>query len=192
MHHGIDYDAKPWPPKYPELVPIEGIEKLLEGVITAVRVSGGFPIGFVLDADSPLETRWNAICDRLKKAGVDTPTIPPDEGFIGSSSNYGSTVGVWLMPDNRNDGTLEHFLATLIADEDPLIDHAKTATDAAKQLGAKFPDKDRLKAEIHAWLAWQESPGLPYGTAIRARFFRHESPAATAFVGWFKRLYQIS
>ena len=43
-----------------------------------------------------------------------------------------------------------------------------------------------------AELAWQERPGLPYGSAIAARYFNHDSSAALAFVDWFKRVFDDS
>ncbi len=82
-------------------------------------------------------------------------------------------------------------ISELVAADDPLIDHATTATATAKQLGAKFSKPDTKKATLHTWLAWQKEPGKPYGTAIRARYFRVDSPAAQQFVAWFKRLFTI-
>ncbi len=61
----------------------------------------------------------------------------------------------------------------------------------AKELNARFSNVDSNKAALHAWLAWQEEPGKPYGSAIRARYFRHDSPAARSFVIWFRRLFRI-
>lgn len=192
IRHGVDYDFKPWPAAFPEFKEIGSIQGLLDGMETAVKLSTGRVIGFVLDADSPLLSRWQAVRDRLERVEVDAPAGPPVEGFIGHSARYRSKVGVWLMPDNQHDGKLETFLETLIDQQDALIDHATKATKAATKLGAKFPDVDHIKAVIHTWLAWQEEPGRPYGTAIRARYFRHDSPAAVAFVAWFKRLYGIA
>jgi hypothetical protein len=192
IRHGIDYDSKPWPTELPEFKDSGSVGKLLEEMETVVELSTGRVVGFVLDADSPLLDRWNAVRDRLSRVGVDAPRQPPAEGFVGRSETFRAGVGVWLMPDNRHDGKLETFLRTLIDADDPLIDHATSATDAAKQLGAEFPNVDRIKALLHTWLAWQEEPGRPFGTAIRAGFFRHGSEAATAFVAWFKRLYGIS
>jgi hypothetical protein len=34
-----------------------------------------------------------------------------------------------------------------------------------------------------------EEPGLPFGTALRAQVFRHNSEDALRFVSWFKRLF---
>jgi len=191
IRHGIDYDSKPWPAALPEFKPIGSIEGLLNGMETAVRLSSRRVIGFVLDADSPLQSRWHAVRNRLEKVEVKAPEQPPAEGFVGDSSVYRARVGVWPMPDNQNDGKLETFLRTLVDEDDALIDHATAATDAARQMGAQFTDPDRVKAVVHAWLAWQREPGRPYGTAIRAKYFRHDSPAAVAFVEWFRRLYDI-
>ena len=188
--YGIDYKTDQSAPQIEE---IGTIEELLEGMETAVQVSGGRVIGFVLDADEPLVDRWVSVRQRLVKAGVDNvPERPPPDGFIGMSSRFKSQVGVWLMPDNLQDGSLENFLQTLISENDTIISHAESSTDTAKGLGAKFQEKDRNKAVLHTWLAWQAKPGLPYGTAINAKYFRHDSPIAKKFVDWFVRLYGLS
>ena len=190
--HGIDYHCEPWPPAFPKFIQVGNVEALLDGMETAVQLSTGRVVGFVLDADSPLLDRWQAVPARLQRVGVDAPSQPAAEGFIGHSATYRSRVGVWLMPDNQHDGKLETLLRTLIDEQDTLIDHATAATGTATELGAKFREVDRINAVIHTWLAWQEEPGRPYGTAIRAKYFRHDSPAARKFVAWFKQLYGIS
>ena len=88
--------------------------------------------------------------------------------------------------------TLERFLEDLVREDDRLLPHAKAATRGAKDLGARFPEVLLAKAELHAWLAWQEDPGLPYGSAIRSRYFSHDSQAAQSFVTWFCRLFGIA
>ena len=96
------------------------------------------------------------------------------------------------MPDNQKDGKIEDFLRLLIEDSDPLIGHAEVSTDGARVLGAKFKDADRIKAVIHTWLAWQESPGEPFGRSIAKHFFRHDRrDRAQTFVAWFRQLYNI-
>ena len=93
------------------------------------------------------------------------------------------------MPDNRRSGALEEFLQDLVSSNDSLLPIAKQSTQRAKERGACFPDTDQRKAVLHAWLAWQARPGLPYGSAVRARYFGHDSAAALAFVAWFKRVF---
>lgn len=186
IRNRIDSSQLPW------VEQAGSVENLLEQIEEAVMFGSERPVGLVLDADSPLSARWEAVRDRLRRVGVSPPDAPLAEGFIGSSAKYGTRVGVWLMPDNQHDGKLETLLRTLVEENDPLIGHADTSTGTAKALGAKFSDPDREKAVLHAWLAWQKEPGKPYGTAITAQYFRrHDSPAALAFVTWFKLLYEI-
>jgi hypothetical protein len=78
----------------------------------------------------------------------------------------------------------------LVANEDRrLLLLARAATRGAVSLGAAFGKARRRKAVLHAWLAWQPKPGLPYGTAITARYLGHDSPAALGFVEWFQRVF---
>ena len=93
------------------------------------------------------------------------------------------------MPDNRRSGALEEFLQGLVRSKDLLLPIAEQSTHHAKAQGARFPDSAQIKAVLHAWLAWQARPGLPYGSAIRARYFGHDSAVALAFVGWFKKVF---
>ncbi len=190
VRHGIDYDNKRL--ELPEFKQIGSCEKVLAGMETAVRTSTGRAIGFVLDADSPIESRWNAVRDRLRRVDLVVPAVLPPEGLIAESEKFKATVGVWLMPDNQHDGQLETFLQTLVDGDDAVFLHAVESTKEAETAGATFREVDRPKAEVHTWLAWQKEPGLPYGSAIRAQYFSHDSPAANAFVEWFRRLYGLS
>ncbi len=196
MRHGLDYDRTPWPTWFPFIEDTGGTEELLDDVERSVRASSGRAVAFVLDADFRVQDRWQAISARLRAVGVEVTQGIPRDGFMGESGEYRARVGVWLMPDNRQEGergegTLERFLETLIHDGDPLLLHAREATRRAKSdHRARYPDRDVKKAELHAWLAWQREPGLPYGTAIKARYFRHDSPAARTFVDWFRRVFE--
>lgn len=166
-----------------------GREKLLATAATRVSLSTGAPVGFVMDANDSLDRSWRAISGQIRKAGVRPPDRIPKGGFIGHSKAYDTRVGVWLMPNNQSGGAIESFIETLIPAGDTLVEHARVATEEAKRHGARFSDKDYRKAYLHAWLAWQEDPGRPYGTAIRARFFEARSETADAFVEWFRRRY---
>jgi hypothetical protein len=93
------------------------------------------------------------------------------------------------MPNNVDPGKLETFLAALVPQEDAVWPWAREATEGARSRGAGFPEKDRIKAEVHAWLAWQEEPGKPFGTSVKAGYFRHDAPEALLWVAWFRRLF---
>ena len=192
IRHGVDYDHKPWPAKFPSIEQAGDRDKLLRTVRLSVSASSGRAVGFVLDADSSPRDCWQSMLSYLREAGVNAPQNIPPEGFVGESQMYGTRVGAWLMPDNQQEGTLEDFLRTLVQEADKLMPHAQASTTRAKKThGANFRDVDEKKAILHAWLAWQEEPGLPYGTAIRARYFRQDSPVAEQFVAWFRRLFEL-
>ena len=167
----------------------DGKDALLRAVNTVVRAGTGLSVGFVLDADQVVRSRWQAVRDRLAGVGLSLPQTIPKQGFVGDATEYRTRVGVWLMPDNQRGGTLEEFLQDLVDEDDPLFPHAQASTERAGEMGARFSEGDRGKAVMHAWLAWQERPGLPYGSAISAHFFRHESNASSAFVKWFGNLF---
>jgi hypothetical protein len=170
----------------------ESVDALLEYFQEAVLQSAGRPIGFVLDANGDLSRRWKQVSTRLKKLGVVPPEAAVPAGLIARVDNYDTTVGVWIMPDNKQPGKLEDLLRGLIGARNRLIRHAEAATDQAINHGAKYRKVDRIKAVLHTWLARQRVPGHPFGTAVNARYFGHASPAAKAFVAWFKALYGIS
>src|SRR3990172_5843317 len=93
IRHGIDYyedgrEIKPRLPNLPEFNRANGVDRLLKGMPTAISLSTGRAVGFVLDADSPLQGRWLAVRDRLRAVDVDTPDAPPPEGFVGNSAKY--------------------------------------------------------------------------------------------------------
>ncbi len=166
-----------------------GIDKLLEGRSLAVRTSVGQSVGFILDADGAPENRWRAVQNRLEDIGLELPVEIPAGGFVGDSLSLRSRVGVWLMPDNRRSGALEDFLTDLVENDDAPLQLAQTSTTSVMRRGAAFPEAQRLKAVLHTWLAWQERPGVPYGLAITARYFGHDSPVALTFVEWFRRVF---
>lgn len=159
-------------------------------------------IGYVFDADDPahaepgqslrdLQSTWQAICTRL----VSLPLrLVPDEtipvaGFVGNHGKLGTPIGVWLMPDNQRDGSLEDFLRELIDEADKLAPFAETSTRAAKDdHGATFGEKDFKKAAIETWLAWQEEPGMTFGTAFQKNCLQKNKPLGERFVAWVRKL----
>lgn len=164
--------------------------QLLDAMPDAVRNATDRPIGFVLDIDTATPDRWQAVCGRLVQAGLSPPPMCPPTGYIDHLPAYRHPVGVWMMPDCvRAHGTLEHLLQSLVPTPNALWQHADSATAKATVLGATFRPVDKNKALLSCWLAWQSTPGLPYGTAIKAHFFNHDSAEALGFVQWIKALF---
>ncbi len=187
--HGADFTRPD--PRLPHVsIEPEGVDAALASIDAGVKTYERF--GIVIDAELPgpeTPDRWAQARDRLRKVGLGVPDLLPREGLVVEGLRPGHRVGVWLMPDNVHGGTLEHLLATLVPAGDTVFQTAIEATDRALAEGAPLSPKDRLKGVLHAWLAWQEQPGMPFGTGITTRAFRADSPEALTFVGWFRRLF---
>ncbi len=173
--HRFNWDDESTPRPY---VSAEGgVEKLLRSASVALK--GTYErIGIILDANSNLADRWAQIRDRASRNGLALPESPAPGGTVVAGRQPGSRVGIWLMPDNSSSGTLESFLSTLVPAEQPLWIFADEVTREARQRGAQCPEKDHLKSVLHTWLAWQEEPGLPFGTALKTGIFETDREGA--------------
>ena len=151
-------------------------------------------VGFVLDIDRPEDNRKAQLRDRFAKLGVTLVGADfAESGII--KEVEGIKVGVWLMPYPASpSGKLEDFLRALIPAEDRVLPKAQAyvadvQSSVAQEI--RFRDIDREKAELASWLAVQRNPGESPAMAITARQLHADSPLASAFVGWFRRLYDL-
>ena len=193
MSHGMSW------PKGDEPVNVEpkkSVETLLDCMAVAIKtaVKNKQHVGFVMDIDNDVKSRWASVKSRLKNAGVNVDEFQPDEdGLIIPCGEM--NVGVWLMPDNVSPkGRLEEFLAMLIPSDDDHYGLARSYVARAVRVenGPKaFRPKDAAKAELAAYLAVKDPPGITYGNAIKARVFAAPSETAERFVSWFKKLYKM-
>ncbi len=169
----------------------EGIEVLLEDLVTELRQSDQECVGIVVDANTDLAARWQAVGARLERAGaVDVPAEPDPSGTVLTirQRERELKVGVWLMPDNQLSGMLEDFIVSLAPEGDELLDCAQQCIDGLPH--RPFGDAES-KALIHTWLAWQEEPGKPLGLAITIHYLDTDSPYALNFVAWVQRLFGV-
>lgn len=174
----------------------EGIENVLEETdLSLIDANPDLCLGIVIDADQDLSARWDQILHILQIAGYQNiPPYPDANGTI-IQELYKPTFGVWIMPDNVTErGMLEDFLAFLV----PNKETNKTwlaAEKGSEQILAEVEQRNRFseihlsKAKIHAYLAWQEEPGKPFGLALTAKYLQPLNPHCEIFVGWLKRLF---
>lgn len=169
----------------------EGIDNLLrtlEGELVASELER---LGVVVDADTNLASRWDALRDRLRRAGYSQiPAVPDPNGTIIEQDEY-PIVGIWVMPDNKLSGMLENFASFLISPDDVLWDRAIACIEQIPQKERLFPSEQLIKAHLHTWLAWQEEPGRPMGQAIRKGFLNPNAPHAQQLIAWLRRLFDL-
>jgi hypothetical protein len=183
MRHGWVWDASN--DFIPFIKDAGGVFEAIESLPTAIKSFSR--IGIVVDADMNCTSRWN----QIKAKSVEYfPNFPENPDSAGTVLTFGNTrLGIWLMPNNVDGGKLEDFLATLVPKTDQCWSWADDAAQEAISRGAQFSQGDFIKAHIHTWLAWGRAPGLPFGTAITAATFLHDSDLAIAFVKWMNALF---
>ncbi len=167
----------------------EGIEVLIKDLDVELDYPGLTRLGIVVDADSYLQERWNALRNMLIRYGYTTvPLQPASDGTIIQEEGR-PVVGIWLMPDNKLPGMLEDFLHFLVPAGDGLWTLAEEVTQKVETRQCRFRPTYRSKAKIYTWLAWQGEPGKPLGQAITARYLDAEAPHAQKLVGWLRQLF---
>ncbi|HVC34024.1 MAG TPA: DUF3226 domain-containing protein [Chloroflexota bacterium] len=180
-------------PHLDEIKPHGGVDQLLESFPVRLKASeDGDIIGMVVDADTDISSRWQSVRDRLTGLGYQgTPANPAPGGTI-LGPPVGTLlprVGIWIMPDNQTNGILENFLRFLVPADSPLFEHVRSSVARIPAGERRFSQLAEPKAIIHTWLAWQEEPGRPLGTAITARYLDHEVAQVDILVSWLNRLF---
>ena len=180
QRHGLMVDLK--------IDPMGGIDPLLEALPTELKASDLQRLGIVVDADTSLDARWQSLRAILSAAGYEIPNVPGEYGSVIEKADL-PTVGIWLMPNNRVPGILEDFVRFMVPPGDDLWSLADDCVTAIPPEAVRFPSVKRAKVVTHTWLAWQEEPGLPLGTAITARYLDAESIVAQGLMTWLTRLF---
>jgi len=178
--------------KLDEVKPQGDVLRLLENFPVRLKESDVEALGVVIDADTELAARWQSLRDRLTKAGYqNVPANPAPAGTILAPPSEGllPRVGVWIMPDNQTRGILEDFLHFLVPSGSKLFGHVKSSVAAIPEGERRFSQLAEPKAIIHTWLAWQQAPGRPLGTAITAKFLDPNVAQVDVLVVWLKQLF---
>ncbi len=181
--------------KIPEVFRVEakeGIDMLLDTLDMELERSGLTRLGIVVDADSDIQSRWDALRNKLTQYGYKTvPSQPKAEGTIIVEEDL-PVVGIWLMPENTLPGMLEDFLHFLVPAEDSLWLLAEEIVQQVEVQECRFRPTYRSKAKMYTWLAWQEEPGKPLGQAITARYLDANASHAQKLVAWMRNLFELT
>jgi hypothetical protein len=147
-------------------------------------------LGMVLDADNNqgFKTTLQKVLQILTPFGYKPEADVVDSGLLFSNSDGLPPFGLWIMPNNKDDGMLEDFLKNAATQEQlPLLQHAqKTVSDLNKH---NFKIQNISKTEVATWMAWQKKPiwGLKYFHIYNTIDLSH--PTVAALQTWLKKLY---
>ncbi|MFZ2956895.1 MAG: DUF3226 domain-containing protein [Candidatus Ozemobacteraceae bacterium] len=131
------------------------LDQLADGRITCLAM--------VVDADNAVNGGgYESAIKRVEK--IVAPygfvlAIHPGSGIVFQNNDGLADFGLWVMPNNADDGMLEDWIKQSIhPSEQGLFAHAE-AVVAALPKPPKFKAIHRSKAEVATWLAWQKQPG---------------------------------
>ena len=167
------------------------VEEVLSSISSEVKVFGREAVGIMVDANDDLASRWQAVADKVSRVGVILPASPCQSGtIVGQIPDFPRLrLGVWLMPDNVTSGELEHFIAAMIPEEDPVWPLASEYIGRIAE--PAFRPKKKIRAEVHAWLAVRKEP-RQMGLAITAGDLDTETAVCNEFVAWLRSLFAES
>ena len=128
-------------------------------------------LGIVVDADKPehcgacgYSKTVSKFEEILGRHGFNLNQEESRHGLIFSHPDF-FDIGVWIMPNNQDDGILEDFITSCIhKDEETLFNHAKSTVNNLSE--PKFAKHHFSKAEVATWMAWQKPPGRGIYAAV--------------------------
>jgi hypothetical protein len=170
----------------------EGVFNLLPDLLNQLDDAQITRLAVVVDADSAVNGGgYKRTIDRVTE-------IVASYGFTLASSPVGGVLfqhddgladfGLWVMPNNCNDGMLEDWIKSCVhPDENNLFAHAETVVDTLPQ--PKFKPIHISKAEVATWLAWQKQPGHGLYRAVEDQLIDTESALFKELCVWLTHIY---
>jgi hypothetical protein len=160
-------------------------------------------LGIIVDADHTninggFSVRWRQLTKPLQEVGY-VIGEPPKQAYTGSLFKHSDglpSVGLWIMPNHKDDGMLEDFIKPSVCEGKPLrlLDKVNLCLDELPTELKLFGHHHKTKAAIYTWLAWQEKPGQALVSTINVKnpqknLINLQSPEMTAFKNWLNRVF---
>lgn len=165
-----------------------GWNVLQDSIPDETMAPGRRSLGILVDADTSVQGRWQAIRGALQSSELDMP-VPTALSRRGTIIDAEIRIGVWLMPDNMHRGEIEDFIVPMIPAGDRVWPLAQQYIDGIPETDRKFRNRKILKAQLHAWLAARREP-RQIGSAIERGDLIVDGPLCQTFADWLKALFQ--
>ncbi len=149
-------------------------------------------LAVVVDADSEDNGGgYKHVIDRVAKIVTSygfTLASNPVGGVLFQHNDGLADFGLWVMPNNCDDGMLEDWIKSCVHEnEHELFEHAEIVVDTLPQ--TKFKPIHISKAEVATWLAWQKQPGHGLYRAIEDELIDTNSALFKELSVWLTHIY---
>ncbi len=145
-------------------------------------------VAIIVDADNDLPQKWMDIKSIFLNQGITLSEEISPLGLIHKEDDR--TFGIWIMPNNVDEGELETFIEQLIPENDLLFKAVLTFIDLLETNGIKRhkPD-DESKAKINTFLALQNPPNIHMEELFKQGILQPENtPYFNHFKNWLNSL----
>ena len=150
-------------------------------------------LAIVIDADYKNKhgLGFEATLNQVEKIAADydfSLNQSKDNGLIFNHIDGNAKFGLWIMPNNQDNGELEDFVKSCIKhDEHTLFNHA---VEIVEQLPEKrFDITDNSKAEIATWLAWQKKPSHGIYISLKDSLLDENNALFEQLKNWLNHIY---
>ncbi|MCK5536764.1 MAG: hypothetical protein KAI79_08045 [Bacteroidales bacterium] len=159
-------------------------------------------LAFILDADKNkgknndinIKSRLQQIAHKFQKYpnyNEKFNKMNPD-GLIIPKEEELPKIGLWLMPNNTEQGMLEDFLMEMVDFPNKCIKFAEDCVACAVDENCtSFKKPHFSKAVIHTYLSWQDEPGDALALSIKQEKLNVNSPIAKKFLNWLIKVFEI-
>lgn len=166
-----------------------GIFQQINKSATLLSNQSGVRLAFVCDADQNYQDTYQKVLGLFKELPYGLVHVVeeglPDNAIIFKSNDYDAVLGVWIMPENQQNGALESFIKQSIASDNLLLDKA---VEVVKNVEPKlFDDNYQEKAELFTWMAWQKEPTRSYGEVVA--YLDANAMPVKHLIAWLKNTF---
>lgn len=172
----------------------EGVLSLLTELLLPQLQDGQLErIGVVVDADmlnhgTGFTVTLQRFVDKLAGEKYDQDLMEIN-GLIFKHQDGLANLGLWVMPNNADDGMLENWIKQCLnPNEVILYQHGEQSIDTIPSR-FKFQPWNRTKAEVATWLAWQEKPGHGLYNAVTTDLLNTDAPLFKKLQAWLVHVF---
>jgi hypothetical protein len=171
----------------------EDIFKLLPDLLTQIGIGKIERLAVVVDADklehgSGYEKTLNKVKEITANQGFALAENQTN-GLIFKHNEELTDFGLWIMPNNQDEGMLENFIKQCVKnDELPLFNHAVQTVQNLPE-PKKFEPHHETKAEVATWLAWQKKPGHGLYHSVQVDLLDTNHALFQEMAQWLKKIF---